>query len=128
MLKKIALAVAFIALGSMSALAADFNGKWTGEVPGRDGNPQTISFDFKVDGATLTGKVTTPRGDNDITNGKVDGDSLSFDQVITFGDNNFTIHYAGKADGATIKFTRSFGSGGPGGDRPPTEFVAKKAQ
>lgn len=128
MLKKIALAVAFIALGSMSALAADFNGKWTGEIPGRDGNPQTISFDFHVDGAKLTGKITTPRGDTDISNGKVDGDNISFDQVLNFNGNEFTISYAGKADGATIKFTRTFGSGGMGGDRPPTEFVAKKAE
>ena len=121
MLKKFGLALLFCALGSVSALAADFNGKWTAEVEGRMG-PQTITFDFHVDGSTLTGKITTPRGDIDLSNGKVDGNSISFDQVMNFNGNSFTLSYQGTLDGDTIKFTRTFG----GGDRPPQEFVAKR--
>ena len=98
MLKKIGLAVLFLALGTVSALAADFNGKWNGDVTTPRGT-QTLIFDFHVDGATLTGKVTTPRGDTDITNGKVDGDNISFDTVMNFNGNEFTINYTGKADG-----------------------------
>ena len=124
MLKKIGLAALLFALGTVSALAADFNGKWTAEVQGRNG-AQTVTFDFHVDGSTLTGKITTPRGDTDISNGKVDGDSISFDQTMNFGGNSFTLSYKGTADGAdSIKFTRTFGGGG---DRPPQEFVAKRA-
>jgi hypothetical protein len=123
MMKKLGITLLFFALGSVTALAADFNGKWTGDVPGRNGNTQTITFDFHVDGATLTGKVSTPRGDVDISNGKVDGDNISFDQVLNFNGNSFTISYKGTADGAdSIKFTRTFG----GGDRPPQDFVAKR--
>ncbi len=122
MMKKLALATLFLALGSMTALAADFSGKWTADVQGRNGT-QTITFNFKVDGSTLTGNVTTPRGDTDISNGKVDGDNISFDQVMNFNGNSFTLSYKGTADGDTIKFTRTFG----GGDRPPQEFVAKRA-
>lgn len=81
---------------------------------------QTITFDFHVDGTTLTGKVTTPRGETDITDGKVDGDNISFTQKLSFNGNDFTITYTGKADGDTIKFTRQMG------DRPATEFVAKR--
>jgi hypothetical protein len=124
MMKKFGIALLFFALGSVSALAADFNGKWTADVQGRNGNTQTITFDFHVDGATLTGKVTTPRGDVDISNGKVDGDNISFDQVLNFNGNSVTISYKGTADGDTIKFTRTFGGGG---DRPPQDFVAKRA-
>ncbi len=120
MLKKLALAVMFVALGSVSALAADFNGKWTGDVTTPRGT-QTLTFDFKVDGAALTGKVTTPRGANDISNGKVDGDNISFEQVMSFNGNDFKITYTGKADGDTIKFTRQMGEMGS------TEFVAKRA-
>jgi hypothetical protein len=124
MMKKLGLAVLMLALGSVTALAADFNGKWTADVPGRMGT-QTVTFDFHVDGSTLTGKVTTPRGDSDITNGKIDGDNISFDQVMSFNGNSITLSYKGTADGAdSIKFRRSFGGGG--GDRPPTEFVAKR--
>jgi hypothetical protein len=125
MLRKIGLAALLFALGTVSALAADFNGKWTADVQGRNGNTQTITFDFHVDGSTLTGKVTTPRGETDISNGKIDGDNISFDQTMNFNGNSFTLNYKGTADGAdSIKFTRTFGGGG---DRPPQEFVAKRA-
>jgi hypothetical protein len=125
MIKKLGITLLFLALGSVSALAADFNGKWTGDVQGRNGNTQTLTFDFHVDSGNLTGKITTPRGDVDITNGKVDGDNISFDQVLNFNGNSFTISYKGKADGAdSIKFTRTFGADG---DRPPQDFVAKRA-
>jgi len=125
MLKKLGLVALLFALGSVTALAADFNGKWTAEVQGRNG-AQTVTFDFKVDGSTLTGKVTTPRGETDISNGKVDGDNIYFDQVLNFNGNSFTLSYKGTADGAdSIKFTRTFGGGN--GERPPQEFVAKRA-
>jgi len=128
MTKNLGIAALFLALAPVAALAADFNGKWTADVQGRNG-PQTLVFDFHADGAALTGKIATPRGDVDISNGKVDGDNISFDQVVEFNGNSFTISYKGKADGDNIKFTRTFGggNGGPGGDRPPQEFVAKRA-
>ncbi len=124
MMKKLGITVLFFALGSVTALAADFNGKWTADVQGRGGNTTTLTFDFHVDGTNLTGTVTTPRGDTAISNGKVDGDNISFDQALNFNGNSFTISYKGTADGDTIKFTRTFGGGG---DRPPQEFVAKRA-
>ena len=120
MFKKLGLAVLFVALGSVTALAADFNGKWTAQVETPRGT-QTITFNFHVDGATLTGTVSTRRGDMDLQNGKVDGDNLSFDQVINFNGNDFKITYTGKADGAdSIKFSRQ------AGDRPAQEFTAKR--
>jgi hypothetical protein len=122
MMRKVGLTVLFFALGSVAALAADFNGKWNAQVQGRNGM-QTLVFDFHVDGSTLTGKVTTPRGDTDITNGKIDGDNISFDQVLSFNGNSITISYTGKVDGDTIKFTRKFGAAG---DRPPQDFVANR--
>jgi hypothetical protein len=127
MIRKLGITALLFALSSVAALAADFNGKWTADVPGRNGNTQTVNFDFHVDGTTLTGKVSTMRGDMDITNGKVDGDNISFDQVMNFNGNSMTMTYTGKADGDTIKFTRAMGGGGGGngGGRPPVEFVAK---
>jgi len=119
-LRKIGLMALFLALGSVAALAADFNGKWTAQVQGRNGM-QTLTFDFHVDGTALTGKITTPRGDTDITDGKVDGDNLSFTQKLSFNGNDFTINYTGKADGPdSIQFTRQ------AGDRPAVQFTAKR--
>jgi hypothetical protein len=119
MIRKLVLAGLFIVLGSMTALAADFSGKWTGDVTTPRGT-QTLTFDFHVDGATLTGKITSPRGDSDITEGKIDGDSISFAQVVNYNGNEMKIVYAGKADGDTIKFTRT------SGDRPAVNFVATR--
>jgi hypothetical protein len=125
MMRKFLLAVTFLAMGSMAAMAADLNGKWSATVDGMRG-PQAISFNFKVDGATLTGTITTPRGDTDISNGKIDGDTISFDQVVNFNGNSFTISYKGTVAGDTIKFSRSFPAGPDGQTRPPQEFTANR--
>jgi hypothetical protein len=124
MIRKLGLAVLFLALGSLTALAADFSGKWTATVESPRGT-QTITFDFHVDGAKLTGKVTTPRGDTDISDGKIDGDTISFAQVMNFNGNEFKITYTGKADGDTIKFSRQFGADS---GRPAQDFVATRVK
>jgi len=127
-MKKLALATMFLALTSVAALAADFNGKWTAEVRSRQGGTTTSTITLKVDGNTVTGSMSSQMGDAPISNGKVDGDNISFDVVRTFGDNSITLSYAGKADGSTIKFTRTIKGMPGGGDAPPPqEFVAKKA-
>jgi hypothetical protein len=107
---------------SLIAFAADITGKWTADVPGRGGNTQTTTFNFKVDGMTLTGTVGGGRGgEAPITNGKVDGDKISFSQVLSFGGNDITLTYTGVVKGDTIEMTRDAGRGGP------QTFTAKKA-
>jgi hypothetical protein len=118
-IRKAFLVVVLLTVGSVAALAADFNGKWTGEVTTPRGT-QTLVFDFHVDGATLTGKITSPRGDSDITEGKIDGDNISFAQVLNFNGNEMKIVYTGKADSDGIKFTRT------AGDRPAVNFTATR--
>jgi hypothetical protein len=111
---------------AIAAFAADVTGKWTAEVPGRGGNTMTTTFTFKVDGDKLTGTVSGGRGgDAEIKDGKVSGDSVSFNVVRTFGDNEIKMVYNGKVSGDEIKFTRTM-EGGRGGGQPQ-EFTAKKA-
>lgn len=133
MMKKLALAALVFTLGSVTALAADFNGKWTADVPGRNGNTQTTTFNFTVDATamTVTGTVSGRMGDMPISNGKVTADTITFDVVRNFNGNTFTMSYKGTADGDTIKFSRTFAGGGMGGGngdtpRPPQEFTAKR--
>lgn len=121
MFRKLALALLIFTFSAVTALAADVTGKWTGTVETPRGT-QNITFDFHVDGASLTGKVTTPRGESDISDGKIDGDNISFTQAVSFNGNDFKINYAGKVDGDQIKFTRTMG------DRPPVEFTASRAK
>jgi hypothetical protein len=121
MFRKALLAVLFLTLGSVAVLAADFGGKWTADITTPRGT-QTVTFDFHVDGATLTGKVTSPRGEGDISEGKIDGDNISFAQVMNFNGNEMKIVYTGKIDGDNIKFSRTMG------DRPPVEFTATRVK
>ena len=121
MIRKTFLVVVLLTLGSLTALAADFNGKWTADVTTPRGT-QTLTFDFHVDGAVLTGKITSPRGDSDIAEGKIDGDNISFNQVLNFNGNEMKIVYTGKIAGDSIKFTRTMG------DRPAVEFTATRVK
>jgi hypothetical protein len=108
---------------SLFATAADVTGKWTAEVPGRQGATQQTTFDFKVDGSKLTGTVSTQRGQLDIQDGKVEGDNLSFVIVLNFQGNEIRLLYKGKVSGDEIQFTR----GREGGQRTQ-EFTAKRAK
>ena len=115
-------AVVLVALLA-SAWAADVTGKWTAQVPGRQGATET-TFNFKVEGANLTGTVSGPQGDNPISEGKVSGDDISFTVKMSFGGNEIKQLYKGKVSGNEIKFTRqreggTMGApGGPGGGAP----------
>jgi hypothetical protein len=107
----------------VTAWAADVTGKWVAQIPGRDGGTSENTFNFKVGGTTLTGTITTPRGEDAITEGKVSGDEISFVVVRKFGENEMKINWKGKVSGDEIKFTREFqmpagGMGGPGGGAP----------
>ena len=54
------------------------DGKWVGKIDNPQGEFE-LTFTFKVDGNTLTGKSTTPMGDMELTNGVVNGNDFSFD-------------------------------------------------
>ena len=138
---KILLIGAFILLGlTLSAWAADITAKWVAQIEGRQGTREN-TFDFKVDGTKVTGTMTTGMGETAISEGKIEGDELSFVIVRSFGENEMKILYKGTVSGDEITFTREFqggmmsgppggGAGGPdgGGPRPPREFVAKRVK
>ena len=101
--------------------AADVGGKWEAETQGRQG-PQTTTFNFKVEGTSLTGTIATSRGENPISEGKIDGNNISFVLVRMVGPNQdmeMKTTYKGVVSGDEIKFTverqMPAGMGGPGG-------------
>jgi hypothetical protein len=108
------------------AWAADVNGKWTAQVPGRGGQTRETTFNFKVEGDKLTGTVSGQQGDTPISDGKVSGDDISFTVTREFQGNTIKMAYKGKVAGDEIKFTRTI-EGGPG-NAPPVEFTAKRAK
>ena len=56
MIHKILVAAGMAAIFAVGAAAAEVDGKWTAEVPGRQGNTE-MTFNFKAEGAKLTGTV-----------------------------------------------------------------------
>lgn len=122
MIRKICLAVLFLVLGSVSALAANVNGKWTADFTTQAG-AQKYTFEFQADGATLTGKAVSEHGNAAIRNGKVDGDTISFVEVLSKDGKDMEINYTGKISGDEIKFVRTMNGGAIKED-----LVAKRAQ
>jgi hypothetical protein len=100
----ILLAVAFV------ALAADVTGKWTYEQAGRNGGAaRQVTITLKQDGSKLTGSVPgMGRGGNagtetEITNGKVDGNNISFEVKREMNGNAMVTKYEGTVAGDELK-------------------------
>jgi hypothetical protein len=121
MFRKALLAVLFLAFGSAALLAADFNGKWTAEFNTQIG-VQKYTYEFHVDGSTVTGKATNERGETPITEGKIDGDTITFVEALSFNGMDMKITYTGKINGDEIKFTRQVG------DFATEELTAKRVK
>jgi hypothetical protein len=114
--------IALVALAGF-ALAADLSGKWNYQMPTRNGGTREASMTLKQDGSALTGSVTGMRGmEQPISDGKVDGNNVSFNVKVQFQDNSFVMHYKGVASDDEIKFTVEREGG------EPREFTAKRAK
>ena len=123
MITRILFALTLIAALSAVVLAADVTGKWTAQVPGRDGQTREQIFNFKVDGDKLTGTMSLPQGqETAIADGKVSGDTLTFTVTREMGGNTVKLTYTGTISGDEIKFKREGGRG------PAREFTAKRAK
>lgn len=112
-----------LALFVPSARAADVTGKWTADVSMPDGTSFQLAFAFKQDGSALTGTVQGPQGDPvEITDGKVDGDKISFKVSI----NGMTITHDGtiNASGDEIKLSSKSDSG----DFPGHDMTLKRVK
>jgi len=115
-------AVAAILLIAFVPALADAGGKWTSEFDSPIGH-QSYTFEFKVDGATLTGKATqSERGTTEIKEGKVDGDEISFVELVDAQGQQLRIEYKGKVTGDEMKLHRKIG------DIAEYDIVAKRAK
>ena len=110
--------VALTVLTSLSLHAADISGSWTWTTPGRNGGAdRTSTLTFTEDHGKLSGKVSAPGRDGaavdtPISNGKVDGDKISFDVVREFNGNKFTSSYTGEVGADKITGKISFNRNG----------------
>jgi hypothetical protein len=116
--------IALLGVFSFVAAAADPSGTYKAEMPGRNGATQTITITLKADGSTLTGNIANARGEMPISDGKVDGDNISFSQKMNMQGNEIVMKWKGKVDGDTLKLTRSMTT--PDGQERKSEVTAKK--
>lgn len=103
-----------LALSSV-AFCTDVTGKWKASLQGQNGSME-ILYDFKVEGSKLTGTVASPRGETAISEGKVEGNDISF----VIATDEFRAVSKGTISGDEIKFKIE------AGDRT-FEMTAKRA-
>ena len=131
MTKKLLFVTTILLVVAFAAFAADVSGKWVYEQPGRGGgDPVKVTVTLKASGSSLSGSVSRPGRDGNvmetaITDGKVDGNNVTFKTSQQFGGNAITIDYSGTLSGdeLKLKITR------PGRDGNPmtNEFTAKRS-
>jgi hypothetical protein len=97
------LAVLALALTGWLA-AADVAGKWKATFDLQDG-PVEVIYEFKVEGATVTGSVTSSHGDGAVTDGKLEGDAISF--AVERGDRK--VQHKGAVTGNEMKLEVNLG-------------------
>jgi len=89
-----------------SARAADVSGTWTAEFDTQVGK-QNYTYVLKVSGSQLTGKAKSANGETELKDGKVEGDAVTFVEMLNIQGMELKVTYKGKVVSADeIKFTR----------------------
>jgi len=115
-------ALALVAFVPLAAAAADVTGTWKASFETQVGQ-QNYTFEFTVKGTTLTGRAKSDNGDVEITEGKVDGNTVTFVENLNFQDMPLKITYKGTMTSADeIAFTRNVA------DLAMEELVAKRVK
>ncbi len=124
-LKRVLLVASVVLLCLAPALAADISGQWATVIKTAIGE-MNYTFDFKVEGEKLTGKVMMSMGNDSsespLMEGSVKGDEVSFVEMLKVQGQEIRCEYKGKISGSEIQGSRKVGSYGT------EEFVAKRAK
>lgn len=120
--RRILTTAAALALLPLAALAADISGTWTTSFDSQVGK-QEYTYTFVVKGADVAGTFKSANGEGAITEGKLEGDKLTFVENMNYQGQALRIVYSGTVVSADeIKFKRDVG--GQGGE----EFTAKRVK
>jgi hypothetical protein len=88
------------------AAAADVSGTWKASFDTQIGR-QSYTYELVVKDSTVTGKAKSDNGETTLTDGKVEGDKISFVENLNFQGMDIRIVYTGTIVSADeIKFTR----------------------
>jgi hypothetical protein len=118
----VTLAFLVLLLTTARAGVADITGKWSASFDTQIG-VQNYTYDFVVKDTKLTGKAKSDLGESEILEGKVEGDKVSFVEMLKFQDMDIRIQYTGTvASDDEIKFTRQVA------DFATEQLVAKRVK
>lgn len=103
------LLMVLIACSIVCLCAADIAGKWKAEFESGVG-AQKYTFEFKVEKGKITGTASVNIAGTDmkstITDGKIDGDKISFSESLDYNGSPLPIEYKGTISGDEIKVAR----------------------
>jgi hypothetical protein len=120
MAKGVSVLMFAVVLMAVPALAADVDGKWAGTLSTPMGD-LPVDYEFKADGATLTGTTGGFDGGRiEIKNGKVEGSNISFSVTLDFGGMPLELTFNGVVSPTEITITGDFMG-------MPFEYVVKKS-
>jgi hypothetical protein len=101
-----------LTLFALSAFAADPTGTWKATADGPNGSMDR-TFTFKVDGTKLTGETNSELvGKSTLEDGKVDGDTISFNIKFELQGNEMKTSFKGKTTGDEITLSEVVGDTG----------------
>jgi len=116
-------ALAVVLAGVAGAAApADVAGDWAMTYTTREGVKHSSTLALKVEGETVTGTITSPRGTIPIEEATVKGDDITFAVTrVGFGDK-IRIDYNGKIKGDTMTLKMKAGA------KEPLDVTAKRSR
>jgi hypothetical protein len=94
-------AIGCLAAASLWA-ARNATGKWSGQMPLRNGSTTEVQLILKTNAPYLTGTIRIHNRLMEISKGREDGDTVSFDVVRDAGDRQLKQHFRGTVAGDTM--------------------------
>jgi len=106
MIRRVLMAATMILLAAGITIASTqesaVDGRWQGTLNGANGS-FTMTYTFKAEGQVLTGTEESPIVSRSISQGKVNGDKISFKTTV----NGNSIEHEGTVGGDTIQLRNS---------------------
>ncbi len=95
--------------------AADVSGIWTGQMPGRRGDPEDVAFQFKLKGTAVTGKMFGDEFDLPLEEASISGDQITFTITTTnyYSGTKTKVIFTGTIKDNEIELTRTRVGGPP---------------
>jgi alpha-D-xyloside xylohydrolase len=118
-------AVTISLTGQTQDTSATVSGTWKADIDTQIG-VQKYTFSLKQEGNSISGKaqvdIEGEQFESQLSGGKLDGDTISFNESLDFQRMQLDIRYTGKVNGNEIKMTRQVG------EFATEEFVARRDQ